>query len=157
MKNGKAERNPAQGLKMLKENNERDRVLSREEYELLLAHCAPHVAQVVKVAYLTAMRQGKFINLTWGQVDLKEDFIQLRPEDTKTNESRLIPLGQELIKMFKAMPRGLPGVKVFTRNGRPISSIREGFEASCKRAGVEDFHFHNLRHCANHQLAAPGS
>jgi hypothetical protein len=26
IKNGKAERNPAQGVKMLKENNERDRV-----------------------------------------------------------------------------------------------------------------------------------
>jgi integrase len=148
VKNEKAERNPAQGLKMLKENNERDRVLTQEEYERLLANCAPHVGQVVKVAYLSAMRQGEIINLTWGQVDLKEGFIRLRPEDTKTNEGRLIPLGQELIQMFKTMPRGLPGVKVFTRNGRPVNSIREGFDAACKRAGIEDFHFHDLRHCA---------
>ena len=148
VRNGKAERNPAHGLKMLKENNERDRVLSQEEYDRLMVHCAPHVAQVVKVAYLTAMRQGEIINLTWGQIDLKEGFIWLRPEDTKTNEGRLIPLRQELVLMFKAMPRGLPGVKVFTRNGQPISSIREGFDAACRRAGIEDFHFHDLRHCA---------
>jgi integrase len=148
VKNGKAERNPAQGLKMLKENNERDRVLSQEEYERLLSHCAPHVAQVVKVAYLTAMRQAEIINLTWGQVDLKEGFIRLRPEDTKTNEGRLIPLAVELIQMFKALPRGLPNVKVFNRSGTPIKSIREGFDAACRRAGIEDFHFHDLRHCA---------
>ena len=106
MKNNKAERNPARGLKMLKENNERDRVLSQEEYERPAGHCAPHVAQVVKVAYLSAMRQGEIISLTWRQMDLREGFIRLRAEDTKTNEARLVPLGQELIQMFKAMPAG---------------------------------------------------
>jgi len=30
--------------------------------------------------------------LTWDRVDLKERFIRLRPEDTKTNEGRLVPL-----------------------------------------------------------------
>lgn len=39
VKNGKADCNPSRGIKQLKENNERDRVLSREEYERLLAHC----------------------------------------------------------------------------------------------------------------------
>jgi site-specific recombinase XerD len=50
MKNGKAERNPAQGVKLLKENNERDRILSQEEYARLLAQCSPHLKQIVKVA-----------------------------------------------------------------------------------------------------------
>ena len=43
VKNGKAERNPAQGVKLLKENNERDRILSSEEYVRLLAHCHGHL------------------------------------------------------------------------------------------------------------------
>jgi site-specific recombinase XerD len=41
VKNGKAEKNPAQGVKHLKENNERDRILSLEEYTCLLAHSSP--------------------------------------------------------------------------------------------------------------------
>ena len=41
IKNGQAERNPAQRVKQLKENNERDRILSPEEYTRLLAHCPP--------------------------------------------------------------------------------------------------------------------
>ena len=38
------------------------------------------------------MRPGEILGLTWGQVDLQEGFIRLSPEDTKTNEGRLVPL-----------------------------------------------------------------
>jgi integrase len=75
------------------------------------------------------------MGLTWGQVHLKEEFIRLKPEHTKTNEGRLVPLGGELVEMLKAMPRGLPGVRVFTL-----------FVNACKRAVVENFTFHDLRH-----------
>jgi integrase len=148
MKNGKAERNPAQGIKLLKEHNERDRVLSHEEYTRLLAHCSTHLRPIVKVAYHTGMRQGEILNLTWDQVDLKERFIRLRPEDTKTNEGRLVPLNHGLVEMFRAMPRGLPGVPVFTYQGKSVEAVRRSFATACKKAGIEDFTFHDLRHTA---------
>jgi integrase len=148
VKNGKAERNPTQGVKMLKENNERDRVLSLEEYARLLAHCPDYLKTIVKLAYHTGMRQGEILSLTWGQVDLKEGFIRLQPADTKTNEGRLVPFNSELREMFKAIPKNLPAARVFNRNGKPIASIREAFEASCRRAEIEEFTFHDLRHTA---------
>ena len=52
------------------------------------------------------------------------------------------------MEMFKATPRGMPGVKVSTRNVDPIKSIQEVFEVAVKRAGIEDFTFHDLRHTA---------
>jgi len=55
---------------MLKENNERDRILSPDEYVLLLAHGPDHVKAIVKVAYHTAMRHGEILNLKWDRVDL---------------------------------------------------------------------------------------
>jgi integrase len=149
VKNGKAEKNPAQGVKHLKENNERDRLLSPDEYARLLAYCPAHLKPIVKLAYHTAMRQGEILFLTWGQVDLKEGFIKLRPEDTKTNEGRFVPLNRELIEMFQAMPRGLPGVRVFPYKGKTFgSSFQRAFETARKRAGLEDFTFHDLRHTA---------
>jgi integrase len=148
IKNGKAERNPAQGVKLLKENNERDRVLSPEEYTLLLAACPAHLKPIVKVAYRKAMRQGEILHLTWGQVDLKEGFIRLNPEHTKTNEGRLVPLNRELVDMFKAMPRGLPQTPVFTYQGQPVTWIRKAFLSACQKAGIADFTFHDLRHTA---------
>jgi integrase len=148
IRNGKAERNPAQGVKHLKENNARDRLLSPDEYARLLAHCQPHLKPIVKLAYHTAMRRGEILNLTWGQVDLKEGFIKLAPEDTKTNEGRLVPLNVELIEMFKAMPRGLPMTLVFTYQGHSLAEIKRSFATACKLAGIEDFTFHDLRHTA---------
>jgi integrase len=148
MRNDKAERNPAQGAKQLKENNERDRVLSQEEYSRLLRHCPGHLKPIVKLAYHTGMRQGEIMGLTWGQVDLREGFIHLEPEDCKTKEGRDVPLHPEVIEALGGLLRGLPGVKVFTYKGSCVASVKKSFATACKRAGVEDFTFHDLRHTA---------
>lgn len=153
VRDGKAERNPAQGVRLLKENNERDGILSPEEYARLLAHCPAHLKPIVKLVYHTGMRQGEILNLTWGQMDLKEGFIRLEPEHTKTNDGRLVPLNGELIEIFRDMRTDLAGfplseVKVFTYAGRSVGSIKKGFITSCKKAGIEDFTFHDLRRTA---------
>jgi integrase len=81
-------------------------------------------------------------------VDLREGFIKLAPEDCKTNEGRLVPLNHELMEMFQAMPRGLPMTPVFTYKGRSMAEMHRSFVTACKRAGIEDFTFHDLRHTA---------
>jgi integrase len=144
--NDKAEKTPARGLKMLKENNARDRVLSEIEYLNLINQCPGYLKPIVKVAYHTGMRQGEILSLTWGQVDLKEGFIKLTPEDCKTNEGRLVPLNSELLEIIKALPRGLPQLRVFLKNGKPITCIRECFQSACRKADITDFTFHDLRH-----------
>jgi integrase len=149
IRNGKADRNPVKGVSRPPENNERDRVLSPEEYASLIVECAPHIRPIVKLAYHTGMRRSEIIKLEWGHLDLKEGVIRLRPEDTKTNEGRVVPLTREMLEMFKAMPRGLPGVRVFTREGKAIKDFRDAFEAACHRAGIKNFTFHDLRHTFN--------
>jgi integrase len=86
--------------------------------------------------------------LTWGQVDVKEGFINLEAWFTKTNVPRLVPLSREPVGMFKTMPRGLPAVKVVTYAGRQIGAMKTAFNTACKRAGREEFTFHDLRHTA---------
>jgi integrase len=148
IKNKKASRNPAHEVKLLKENNERNRILSPEEYIRLLAHCHKYLKPIVKLAYHTAMRRGEILNLTWGQVNLRERIITLEPNDTKTQEGRIVPLSKAIVEMFQAMPRGLPLMRVFTYRGKPISTITRGIAAACERAGIEGFVFHDLRHTA---------
>jgi hypothetical protein len=46
----------------------------------------------------------------------------------KTNEGRIVPLNRELAAMFKAMPRGLPGVRIFTYKGRGPGAIKTVFK-----------------------------
>ena len=50
------------------------------------------------------------------------------------------PLNEEMGEIFRAMPRGLPGVKVFTYAGKSIGSIKKGFITACKKAGDRGFH-----------------
>ena len=72
----------------------------------------------------------------------------MRPEDTKTNEGRLVRLNRELVDMLQAMPRGLPGVKVFTYDGKSVSCIKRSFATACRKAGIEKSTFHDLRDTA---------
>ncbi len=146
---GKIEAVPFKGLKALKENNIRNRILSHEEYERLLVHCPPHTAQVVKMAYYTAMRQGEILRLNWDRVDLRDGVIRLRPEDTKTNEGRVVPLHPEVLNILRSMPRTIHG-RVFTMDGKPLSEVKRSFRTACRKAGIEDLRFHDLRHtCIN--------
>ena len=135
---------------MLKEDNVRDSVLSDDEFIRLLAASPVHLKPIIKMAYYTGMRQGEILNLTWGQVDLKEGFIKLKSKGTKTNESRYVPLNTEMVKSLKAIRPGLPmpQIKVFTYAGRSIGSIKRAFKTAVNKAGIEDFTFHDLRHTA---------
>jgi integrase len=47
---------------------------------------------------------------------------------------------------------------VFTRDGKPIgkSALRSAFVSALKGANIEDFHFHDLRHCAVTRWALAG-
>ena len=146
--NARADRNPAKGVRPLKLNNVRDRIMSQDEYSRLLAHLPYYLKPIVKLAYYSGMRKGEILNLRWDQIDLREGFIHLMPEDTKTQEGRSVPLNDELIGMFQAMPRGLPGVTVFIYQGKPIKDIKRSFKTACKNAGIENFTFHDFRHTA---------
>lgn len=149
-------RNPLRGFRLLDENNVRDRVLEPEERRRLLAECRPELRVIVDVAYRTGMRAGEIIALTWERVNLKAGFITLRSEDTKTAEGRIVPLDSELVEILQALPRVDGQPRVFLRGDKPIRSIREGFVTACERAGLQDFHFHDLRHCAVTTLARLG-
>jgi len=95
-------------------------------------------------AYETGMRFGEIVSLNWDQVDLVKGFIYLRPEQTKINEGRKVPISPRLMQTLTAMKprRG----SVFSYQGKSIGSIKHSFSRTCRLAGVENFHFHDFRH-----------
>ncbi|MCK4389235.1 MAG: site-specific integrase [Desulfobacterales bacterium] len=103
------------------------------------------------MGYYTGMRAGEIFGLTWDKVNLREGFIDLEPEDTKTSEPRTIYLDPLLKDMFAelAKVRHISHNFVFTLEGKPIKSIRTSFDRACKKAGIKDFRFHDLRHTFN--------
>jgi integrase len=161
---------------LMKENNKRLRFLSEKEIELLLAECPKHLRRIVSCALLTGMRRGEILSLSWDQI--RNGFIYLTK--TKTNEAREIPVNEELARLFSEIRHDQPpGTKaVFTyRNGevklkgpepmrpRPVLSmmadeirdIKTSFKAACRRSGIEDFRFHDLRHTFASHLVMRGA
>ena len=146
---GLIEHIPFRGLKKLKEDNVRDRVLSHEEFENLLACCAPHTARIVLMAYYTAMRKSEILKLKWDRVDLKNGFVRLKGSETKNGEGRTIPLHSRVMDMLQSLPRNIHGW-VFTLNGRSVKDVKHSFNTACKMAEIQNFRFHDLRHtCIN--------
>lgn len=84
--------NPASAVPLPDPHNERDRVLSPEEWGRLYAVAKPHLKPVLLLAYQLGQRLSEIINLTWDRVDLQRGFITLRAMDTKTKKRRRVPL-----------------------------------------------------------------
>ena len=152
------EKNPCKRLKMEKENNARDRILTAEEFDALQAHSSPHLQAVNLVAYNTGMRRGEILGLRWDRVDFKTGFVRLRAEDTKTNEGRIIPMTPELTALLrrKYKVRRLHEDHVFLVAGKPLQSTKTAFNAACRRAGIEGFRFHDFRHTALSNMRRAG-
>jgi len=141
-------------VKLLEENNKRLRFLTVEECKALIDCCASHLRPIVTVALHTGMRRGEILRLKWDQVDLRHHFILL--DKTKNGERREIPINTTLEKLFDSIPRGFESEYVFTdKEGKPYGEVKHSFQTALKKAGIQDFRFHDLRHTfASHLVMA---
>jgi integrase len=62
-----------------------------------------------------------------------------------------------LKKCSRACPRGLHTKRIFLRDGEPFDEVKRSFKTARKKAGIEDFCFHDLRHCAINNLRLAGN
>lgn len=153
----------------IKENNQRMRFLTEDEIDRLLNECFPCIRNIVECALNSGMRKSEILGLKWDQI--RNGFIYLK--ETKTSNPREIPINDTLDEMFKRIKSeqhpsenvvGLDGKPVegfksdyaFCRNGKPYKYITNTFNAGVRRAGIEDFTFHDLRHTFASQLLMKG-
>lgn len=142
-------------VKLLEENNKRLRYLSTEECQNLISHCRGNTRGIVITALNTGMRKGEIIGLKWEPVDLKHGFILL--EKTKNGERREIPINDTLRGVLQGISRRLDVPYVFfdATAGKRYKDIKRSFNTALRKAGIRDFHFHDLRHTfASHLVMA---
>ena len=141
--------------KLLKKNaNARDKVLTIDEFNLLMSKLPKHTKTILATAFYTGMRKGEVLSLTWDKVDLKKKVISLEAKDTKTDEPRKIPICNTLHKILTKIPRYIHDNHVFLYAHKPIRDIRAGLIRACNdanikygRKGSDGFVYHDLRHC----------
>ncbi|MCK4762747.1 MAG: site-specific integrase [Candidatus Aminicenantes bacterium] len=148
--------NPAAKVKKLKGENQRMRFLNRDEVSRIIANCVSYLKPIVITAVSTGMRRGEIFNLTWKNVDFKYGFIHI--EKSKNNESRDIPMDSFLCETLKNLKENSNGNDyVFCKeDGERCKSIHRSFTNACKKAEIEDFRFHDLRHTAASLYASGG-
>ena len=146
------ESNPIGHIKQLEENNVRERVLSQEEFDLLLNHCPEHLKGPVLIGFYIPMRKGEIFKLTWDKVDIGRKYIRLGQE-TKNKTGRKIPLHPKILNYLNRQPRPIQGGYIFEKRWFD----RHGFDKAVQKAGIVDFRFHDLRHCAINNLRLAGN
>lgn len=133
--------------------NARTRWLSPEEEKRLLDSATNPLwlRPLLFLALHTGMRRGEMLDLKWNDLDFSRKLIVI--QRSKNGEKRSIPMSMTLCSVFA-------GLKIRDISGRvfPIAvrSLREAFSKTLRRAGIEDFRFHDLRHTFATKLVQNG-
>jgi integrase len=147
--------NPISMISLPTDPEHRDRVLSQEEKVNLFEACDDSrlfcMRSIVELAIETLCRRGEIFSLNYKDCDLTLGQALVR--FTKNGKSRKIGLSPRAIEIIKSLPRTVDG-KLFSVES--ISSFAKEFVKCLSRAGIRDFHFHDLRHTGATYLAMQG-
>ena len=151
------EDNPPRGVKMLKESGRRLRYLSPEEITRLLGACSATMKLIVMLALYTGMRKSEILRLTWDNVNLREEYIEL--VDQKNGERSIIPLNPVAIAPLRSIPPRIDSRYVFTGKvaDKPFYDLKRQFEDAAGSAGPGGVTFHVLTHTSPLTWSLPAS
>lgn len=131
---------------MFKEATRRIRWLTREEADRLLAELPPHQEALARFALATGLRQGNILGLTWQQVDLGNQRAWIHADEAKGRRAIPVPLNADAMRVLEQQ-LGNHRKWVFTWQGKRIKQVNtHAFQKALRRAGIEDFRWHDLRH-----------
>jgi integrase len=157
--------NPTRGLRKPRARPGR-RVSLTEEQEARLfevidnrkkIRTTSYLGDLARIAVLTAMREGEIRDLRWDDIHLDEGWLHVR-EAKSVNGSRTrdVPLTPDAVSFLKALKE-----RSSTNNGSEkifpfdidVQVVASEFTKCARRAGLKDFHFHDLRHIAATRLS----
>jgi integrase len=103
---------------------------------------------IVKFALETALRRGEIVKLAWEDIDLRNKSVLLR--DTQNGTCRTVPLSRKAIEIIQGLPHDISR-RVFPSHLHP-DTLSSKMAKVCQLAGLENLHFHDLRHEATSRL-----
>ena len=154
IRDGESDTNPVKAVKFFKEDNQKERILTSEEIQRLLAECNGHIKPIVILALNTGMRLREVLYLKWSRIDFNRNIIIVT--QTKSNKNRNIPMNGFVIKTIENIKRNSEYLFCDTKTGEPFDSIKTSFGKALIRAGLVDVRFHDLRHTAATMMVMSG-
>ncbi|TFY99235.1 site-specific integrase [Ramlibacter henchirensis] len=152
---------PCRGIRRLEEPDGRVRFLSEAERDRLFAECRrskyPRLYALALTAMLTGARKGELLSLRWRDIDLDRGVALLGK--TKNGDRRalvLLPQVVDVLRPFSGDGERYVFGSVRSRCQLPVV-IDSPWRDAVARAQIQNFRFHDLRHCCASYLAQAGT
>ena len=148
--------NPVSMISLPKIVRGRDRRLESGEEEKLLT-ASSELRRIIIVALETGMRRGEILNMKKSHIDFTRQTLLIPL--TKTDTPRTIPLSSKAIAVLREQLRGseniIPIAETTLFSYMP-KNVTQAFRRLCKRQGIDNLHFHDLRHEATSRFFEKG-
>ena len=148
--------NPVSMVSLPKVGNGRDRRLETGEEEKLLS-ASDELKRIIIIALETGMRRGEILNIKKSHIDFVRQTLLIPL--TKTDTPRTVPLSSRAIEALREQLRGSENVipieetTLFSYTARGLSGA---FLRLCRKYGLKNLHFHDLRHEATSRFFEKG-
>ena len=146
------ETNPASGVELFEENNKRERFLTAEEVQRLVA-CVrdsdnPQLQYIVPLLLLLGCRKREALDAKWQDIDWRQKLWRI--PKTKSGKVRHVPLSSGALKLLQGLKsKADPAIEhIFAnpRTGLPFVSIFYSWDTARTEAGLPELRIHDLRH-----------
>jgi len=147
--------NPASGIKKLKENNRRERYLSKDEFDSFITACDKEKSRThansLKLALISGMRIGEIISAKWSNLTVEGGKGSLYLPHTKSGYSRTVVLNNAAVSIIEEQKKFREKCNPYIFQGK----VKGGHIHSPKKAfirikdaigGLEGLRIHDLRH-----------
>lgn len=159
---GDAVDNPCRKVSILKGEQHRTRYLLPDEEDRLmtvLEDGRSPLRFMVVLAINTGLRVSEILKLQIEHVDFHRDVLYIKA--TKTDEDREVPLNDITRRLLtdlvtRAQDRGNGYIFTNPRTGAQYVTIKTAWGNACRRAGIKDLRFHDLRHTFGTRAADAG-
>lgn len=153
--------NPAIGIKLRKEPQQRLRYLEHEEESRLLEHCTEPLRSLLIVAINTGLRiESEALVLKWQDVDLRRKLLTVPAAYAKSGKTRTIPLNRRALAVLHELKSSALSEYVFhDRVGEPYyTMLDKPFAAALKAAKLDGTGItpHTMRHTFASRLVMAG-
>ncbi len=166
LKEGEIAKNPAKDMTYLSEKKHcRTQFLTPKELDALLDHAQQSSCLYLEAAILLGAEHGaslqEILSLKWSDIDFDFDgagcITFFRTKNSRRRTMRLMPRTREALLRWRDRldaertrlalhKKGLGDAVCCHVDGRAVTTLKRPWTQARKNAGLDDFHFHDLRH-----------
>lgn len=133
----------------------RPRYVTEDELAKLQRHAAPELWDIIQFDLCTGLRPKELFNLKWNDIDWPQRLITVT--QPKNRKPRQIPMNDSVYTLLLKRRQQLSSEYIFPgKDGMKRYCIRTAWNAACRRAGIVNLRFYDLRRTFCTMLVSEG-